>query len=114
MKKRIRYRRGNRSIRVSVDAPDDRACAGCLEEFTGRRLNTHHWKEVHTLDQVRLDPQLALENSVLTCVPHHRVANALKAVAMADPDVAVNLVETMPRDMKNRMMALAHMILQEL
>ena len=63
MRKRIRYRRGSRSIRVSVDAPDDHTCAGCHEEFTGRRLNTHHWKEVHTLDQVRLDPQLALENS---------------------------------------------------
>jgi len=114
MKKSVRYRRGNRSIRVTVDAPDDQTCAGCLEEFTGRRLNRHHWREAYTLDQVRADPQLALENSALACVPHHRVANALRKVAESDPDVVVNLAETLPRDMKNKILNLAHMIIQEL
>jgi len=110
LKRRVRYRRGPHHITVTADAPDDHTCAAYLRQFTGRRLNRHHWREDYGFKEVKANPQLALENTVLVCVPHHRLANTLRRVAEAEPTAAARLVETMPQDMKRKMMELADLL----
>lgn len=79
--KRVSYRRGRHRISVTVsrDAVSP-VCEACLKK-PGKRLNTHHWKEAYSFPEIRLNPLLALENSIQVDVPHHRVANSLREIA---------------------------------
>jgi len=76
-------------------------------------MNTHHWREKFTFDEVKSDHLLALRNSIRTCVPHHRVANDLREIVeqlqrgKITVEGVARLVFSMPTDMKETLTDLA-------
>lgn len=111
--RRIRYRRGRRSISVAV--PDElvgSTCLACGGTFEGRQMNTHHWREDFTFPQVREDNLLVLRNSIRVDVIHHRVANDLRGIVehLQREHITVEqmarLIRSMPIDMFRTFMKL--------
>lgn len=72
--RKIRYRR---AVIVVPDAPPLTGICQCCGKK--RKTDTHHYAYLYSTKQVRLNPKLALENTVELCFnPCHRVANAMK------------------------------------
>lgn len=69
----IRYRRT--TVKVSFNPRSGR----CV--VFGHRANKtdrHHWRYAYPTEKVKLDPALALDNSVEVCFRHHLLGNSLK------------------------------------
>ncbi len=112
----IRYRRGSHHITVRLDSEKPIVCQACKGTFTGRRINTHHWKNLYTFPEVKANPQLALENTTPFDVNHHRVANSIRHITeelqrgRLTSEQLWNIIDTMPQDMKETLLqAVTHL-----
>ena len=85
----IKYRRAK--ITLDTD-PRKGHCEVCPNEG---KTDTHHWRYQFPTSEVRKKPELALRNTAELCFPHHRLANALKMIAEAKPEMLVALIKTM-------------------
>jgi hypothetical protein len=105
MTKTVQYRRGAHKVTVRIDDPRD-TCVMCQRKFKGRSINTHHWKYVWNLQDVKKKPELALENTVKLCAKHHRIGNDLREIVdwyargHYTKEGFKRLVESMPDDMQ--------------
>lgn len=75
---KVRYR----SITVKVNGVRGDTCYLCPKPHVvkPRGLHLHHFKYAYTVKQVKENPQLALENTVLCCFHAHRVLNSKRIV----------------------------------
>ncbi len=64
-----------RKIRVQVEGTRPTRCAACAAQG---RIEMHHWKYAYTTEQVRKNPQLALENTIPFCYQCHKLADAIR------------------------------------
>ena len=71
---KIRYRR----ITVEVEGERPKKCCVCEKEF--KKIDMHHFKYAYKTDEVRKNPQLALENTIPVCYYCHRIADALRKI----------------------------------
>ena len=62
---------------MTVWVPDSfkRKCEVCGKEG---KIDFHHYKYAYKTSEVRKDPQLALENTIMLCYTHHKIADAMR------------------------------------
>lgn len=77
-KVRVKYRR----LRVWVECDKPDKCQCCLTR--AKKIDLHHWIYAYKTEEVRKNPQLALDNATWLDYPCHQVADALGKV-LKDP-----------------------------
>ena len=108
--KSVRYRRGSRAVTVKPPDYAPTHCQACNRKYSGRRLQTHHWRYQWTLGDVKRNPILALDNSASFCVVHHMAADSIRKITeeiLSGRLTAAhlqNIMDTMPDDMREALL----------
>ena len=72
------------TVRVPSETPiRKRVCQACdrsIDKGEIKRTHLHHWKYAYSVDNVRENPSLALENCVELCYGCHQIADSLRAI----------------------------------
>jgi len=80
-----------------VDLPNPIRKGTCLACGTKGWTNLHHWKYEFKVKEVRKNTKLALKNTTELCIPCHDLADAIRKVDGAKPELIVKLRELKER-----------------
>lgn len=70
----IRYK----NITVKVDGIKPTICSCCGNKAKPRGIHFHHIRYSYTIDEVRNNPKLALDNTICLCFSCHRICNCIR------------------------------------